>query len=103
MKLTFIMPTVGKKEGEKYLKTWQMEPLPIAQLAGLTPKNIEVDFFDDRIEMIDYEKPTDVVAITVETYTAKRSYEIAKKYFDNGADKIIINSSFHENKENFID
>ena len=31
------------------------------------------------------------------------NYEIAKKYFDNGADKIIINSSFHENKENFID
>ena len=93
MKITFIMPTVGKKKGEKYLKTWQMEPLPIAQLAGITPNDIEVDFFDDRMEMIDYDKPTDVVAITVETYTAKRSYKIAKNFQEKGA--IVIMGGFH--------
>jgi cyclase len=30
------------------------------------------------------------------------NFETAKKYFDNGADKIIINSAFHENQNNFI-
>ena len=30
------------------------------------------------------------------------NYEVAKKYFDNGADKIVINSSFHRNQNRFI-
>ncbi len=30
------------------------------------------------------------------------NFDIAKKYFENGADKIIINSGFHNNKSNFI-
>lgn len=93
MKITFIMPSIGKKTGEKYLKTWQMEPLPIAQLAGITPPDIDLAFFDDRIEDIDYENPTDVVAITVETYTAKRAYEIAEEYKKKGA--IIVMGGFH--------
>ena len=29
-------------------------------------------------------------------------YPVAKKYFDNGADKIVINSSFHQNQNEFI-
>ena len=29
-------------------------------------------------------------------------YPVAKKYFDNGADKIVINSSFHQNQNAFI-
>ena len=29
-------------------------------------------------------------------------YPVAKKYFDNGADKIVINSSFHQNQNGFI-
>tara|TARA_B100000965_G_scaffold400913_1_gene423697 strand:+ start:1066 stop:1869 length:804 start_codon:yes stop_codon:yes gene_type:complete len=31
-----------------------------------------------------------------------KNFEIAKKYFENGADKIIINSAFHRNENNFI-
>jgi hypothetical protein len=30
--------------------------------------------YDDRMEPIPYHEPTDLVAITVETYTARRSY-----------------------------
>ena len=41
MKITFILPGVGKKKGKKYIKTWQnMEPLMIAVLKFLTPENI---------------------------------------------------------------
>ncbi|MDO8659831.1 MAG: radical SAM protein [Candidatus Parcubacteria bacterium] len=93
MKLTFIMPSIGRKEGEKYLKSWQMEPLPIAQLAGLTPSDVETKFFDDRFDIINYEEPTDAVAITVETYTAKRAYEIARQYRERGV--IVIMGGFH--------
>lgn len=84
MKVTFILPSVGRKQCQKYIKSWQMEPLSIAQLAGLTPESIEIGFFDDRIEDIDYEDSTDLVAISVETYTAKRAYQIAGKYREKG-------------------
>ncbi len=51
MKITFIYPAVGKKPGEHYIRTWKMEPLTVALLNALTPDDIEVEFFDDRIEM----------------------------------------------------
>lgn len=57
-----------------------MEPLSIAVLSALTPKDIEKAFFDDRMESIPFDEPTDIAAITLETYTAKRAYEIAKEY-----------------------
>lgn len=89
MKLTFILPAIGKKAGEKYIGTWKMEPLTIAVLKGLTPSDIETAFYDDRIELIDYDDPTDLVVITVETYTASRSYEISKAFRDRGI-KVIL-------------
>jgi len=57
-----------------------MEPLPAATIAGLTPKDVEIRFYDDRMERIPFDEPTDLVAISVETYTAKRAYQIATEY-----------------------
>ncbi|MBR1459454.1 MAG: radical SAM protein, partial [Oscillospiraceae bacterium] len=84
MKITFILPAIGKKPGQKYIGTWKMEPLTIAQLKALTPPEIETELFDDRLELIDYGTQTDLVCITVETYTAKRSYKIAEKFRARG-------------------
>jgi radical SAM superfamily enzyme YgiQ (UPF0313 family) len=84
MKITFILPAIGKKTGKKYIGTWKMEPLTIAVLNALTPEDIETELFDDRIELIDYDTKTDLVAITVETYTAKRSYHIAEEFRKRG-------------------
>lgn len=84
MKITFILPAIGKKAGKKYIGTWKMEPLTIAVLKALTPPEIETELFDDRIELIDYDTKTDLVCITVETYTAKRSYKIAEKFRQRG-------------------
>ncbi|MCA9407936.1 MAG: B12-binding domain-containing radical SAM protein [Candidatus Omnitrophica bacterium] len=88
-KITFIYPAVGKKPGTKYIRTWKMEPLPIAALASLTPDDIETEFFDDRLELIDYETETDLVAITAETYTAMRAYDIADKFRKRGI-KVVL-------------
>jgi radical SAM superfamily enzyme YgiQ (UPF0313 family) len=77
---TIIHPCIGRRPGQKYIRTWQMEPLPAATLAGLTPKDVAVRFYDDRMELIPYDEPTDLVAISVETYTAKRAYQIASEY-----------------------
>ena len=74
------MPAVGRKENETYVNSWKMEPLALAVLAALTPTDIEVKFFDDRLESIPYDEPTDLVAINAETYTAKRAYQISSQF-----------------------
>ena len=80
MRITIIHPCVGRIPGQKYIRTWQMEPLPAATLAGLTPRDVEVRFYDDRMEVIPFDEATDLVAISVETYTARRAYQIASEY-----------------------
>ena len=80
MRLTIIHPCIGRRRGQAYIRSWQMEPLPAAVIAGLTPPGVDVTFFDDRMEVIDYDAPTDLVAISVETYTAKRAYQIASEF-----------------------
>ncbi|HVE12243.1 MAG TPA: radical SAM protein [Elusimicrobiota bacterium] len=93
MKLTIIHPCVGRRPGQPYVRSWQMEPLPAAHLAGLTPPDVQVSFFDDRLEAIDYERPTDLVAMSVETYTAKRAYQIASHYRRRGVP--VVMGGFH--------
>lgn len=81
MHLTLIHPAIGRRPGDtSYIRTWQMEPLPMAALAALTPKNVEIAFWDDRLETIPFDRPTDFVALSVETYTARRAYQIASEY-----------------------
>ncbi len=80
MRLTIIHPCIGRRAGESYIRTWQMEALPAATLAGLTPRDVEIRFYDDRMEPIPLDEPTDLVAISVETYTAKRAYQIASEF-----------------------
>ena len=80
MRLTIIHPAIGHRIGERYIRSWQMEPLPAAAIAGLTPEDVDIRFYDDRMEKIPYDEPTDAVAISLETYTAKRVYQIASEY-----------------------
>ncbi|HLQ92471.1 MAG TPA: hypothetical protein VK148_20815, partial [Xanthobacteraceae bacterium] len=93
MRLTLVHPAIGRRPGVNYMRTWQMEPLPIAVLAGLTPKDVSISFFDDRMEKIDFDAPTDLVAIPVETYTAKRSYQIASEFRRRGVP--VVMGGFH--------
>lgn len=89
MKLTLIKPTIGRKEHSLYKDEGRMEPLMLGVLAALTPADVEVVMYDDRMEIIPYDEVTDLVAITVETYTARRAYEIADEYRQRGV-KVII-------------
>jgi radical SAM superfamily enzyme YgiQ (UPF0313 family) len=89
MKLTLIKPTIGRREHSLYVDEGRMEPLMLGVLAGLTPPDVEVVLHDDRMENIPYDEPTDLVAITVETYTARRAYEIAQEYRARGVQVIL--------------
>jgi radical SAM superfamily enzyme YgiQ (UPF0313 family) len=93
VRLTIVHPAIGRRRGEPYIRTWQMEPLAAAVLAGLTPPDVRVRFVDDRMEAVPYDEPTDLVAISVETYTARRAYEIASPYRRRGVP--VVMGGFH--------
>ncbi len=93
MRLTLIHPAMGRRVGQRYLRSWQMESLPAALLAGLTPPGVEVRFYDDRMEAIPFDEPTDLVALSVETYTARRAYQIASDYRARGVP--VVMGGFH--------
>jgi radical SAM superfamily enzyme YgiQ (UPF0313 family) len=94
MKLTIIHPCIGRRRGDRgYVRTWQMEPLPAATLAGLTPRDVDMKFYDDRMETIPFDEATDLVAMSVETYTAKRAYQIASEYRRRGVP--VVMGGFH--------
>ena len=93
MRLTLIHPCIGRRKDQPYIRLWQMEPLPPAAIAGLTPDGVEIKFYDDRMEPIPYDEPTDLVGISVETYTAKRAYQIASEYRKRGVP--VVMGGFH--------
>lgn len=75
MKITFIRPNLSDTRSPD---AWQ--PLAFAVLAGLTPPDVELDFFDEHLEPIPDDHDTDLVALTVETFTARRAYQIATHF-----------------------
>lgn len=84
-RVTIIHPVVGRRIGmRRYIRTWLMAPLPAATVSALLPTDVERRFYDDRLEPIPFDEPTDLVALSVETYTAKRCYQIASEYRRRG-------------------
>jgi len=79
MKVTFIRPNLYDDRSSD-----AMEPLCFAILKSLTPDDIETVFYDERLEPIPVDEDTDLVAMTVETYTARRAYKIAAEYRRRG-------------------
>ena len=80
LKITLIKPTIGTKLHSLYVDESRMEPLMLGVLGGLLSDKADLTLYDDRMEKIDYDKPCDIAMITIETYTAKRAYEIAMEY-----------------------
>src|SRR5262245_6161634 len=89
MRLTLVFPSVGRKEHTAYVKAWQMQPLSMALLASLTPPDVELRFYDDRLEEVPFDEPTDLVAMSVETFTALRAYRIARQFRARGV-KVVL-------------
>ncbi|MBF0523272.1 MAG: B12-binding domain-containing radical SAM protein [Candidatus Omnitrophica bacterium] len=86
MVITFIKPNQMHIEKKKFIC---IEPPAIAKLNALTPKDIERRFFDERLEYINYELPTDLAVISINTFTALKGYRIAQKYRERGV-KVVI-------------
>ncbi len=93
MKIILIKPTIGTKSHSLYVDEGRMEPLMLGILAALTPDDVEVELYDDRMEDMPYDIECDLVAITVETYTARRAYEIAGEFRKRG--RLVIMGGIH--------
>lgn len=74
-RITLLRPNMGN-----FRSTDAFPPLSLAILAARTPNDIEISFYDDKIEEIPDNDTPDLVALTVETFTARRAYQIAKQY-----------------------
>ena len=55
---------------ERLLSAWDT----LMQGQDRPPAGVDLRLWDDRIDAIDYDEPTDLVAITVEAFTARRAY-----------------------------
>lgn len=89
LRVALIKPALGAMGGRPYQSKACMEPLALAVLAGLTPPNAEILVFDDRYEKIAFDQTFDLVGITVTTFTAQRSYQIADAYRSRGTPVIL--------------
>jgi len=58
-------------------------------VAALTPPEIDVSLTDEKVTVIDFQKETDLVGITVLTVTAQRAYEIADTFRARGV-KVVL-------------
>lgn len=79
MKISFIRANLAN-----YRSRDAMQPLAFAVLAALTPASIERELYDEKIEPVPLDLDTDMVALSVESFTAKRSYVIADHYRQRG-------------------
>jgi radical SAM superfamily enzyme YgiQ (UPF0313 family) len=89
MRIALVRPNIGRLEHSLFVDEARMEPLELAVLAGLTPREHEVVLRDDRVEEIRYDESFDLVAVTVQTFTARRAYEIADAFRARGIRVVI--------------
>lgn len=82
--LSLIRPNMGN-----YRSSDALPPLSMGILAARTPKDFDIQFFDDRIETLPADDCPDIAAISVETFTARRAYEIADSYRARGVPVIM--------------
>jgi radical SAM superfamily enzyme YgiQ (UPF0313 family) len=89
MRIALIRPNIGRLEHSLFVDEARMEPLEIAVIAGLTPENHEILMFDDRVEPIDYDCGADLAAVSIQTFTARRGYEICAGFRERGVPVVL--------------
>jgi len=84
MKVTLIRPNIMEGRSADV-----MQPLAIAALAAHTPKDLCLEFFDECVEEIPRDLRTDLVAMSVHTFAARRAYRMADRFREQGIPVIL--------------
>lgn len=88
LKVVFIKVNMMYSKGKDALK-----PLIFPIIEAVTPEDVEVTFYDERIEKLPDSFDADVVAFSVETFAARHAYELAARYKKEGVR--IVMGGFH--------
>lgn len=91
MTITFIRLAVFKKGYKSFY------PLVFPIVASLTPEDVQINFIDEHIEALPEKIDSDIIAFSVETFTAKKAYILAKKY--KTSTNHIVMGGFHPSVE----
>ncbi|MDD2830365.1 MAG: radical SAM protein [Sulfuricurvum sp.] len=88
MKIVLISPKgpLYRHRGGIFKKSLRYQPLTLTTLAALVPEdlNAEIQLIDESIQVIPENLEADIVGMTVITGTAKRSYELAAQFRQQG-------------------
>lgn len=77
----------------EHISSDAMKPLLFGIIKSLTPDDFSIDFLDERAEKLPDTIDADIIAFSVETYTAKRAYILARKY--KNQNNVIVMGGFH--------
>lgn len=88
MKIAFIKPGLFGRQSKD-----AMQPLLFAIIKALTPQDVEISFFDELEAKIPGNLEADVVAMTVDTFSAQRAYQLSAFFREKGS--TIIMGGFH--------
>ena len=77
---TFLSETMKLFLGFGLGKSNAAPPMSLLMLAAVTPRDVEVQFVDERFDNVDLDEDVDLVGITVVTRAAPRAYQIADEF-----------------------
>lgn len=90
MKIRLIQPAQLDEKGNVLKLTKLFIPhLAMPTIAGLTPKNIDVQITEDYVEDINFNEEVDLIGITGLTSQATRAYQIADEFRKRGKKTIM--------------
>jgi radical SAM superfamily enzyme YgiQ (UPF0313 family) len=89
MNLYIIAPCRKEDIWRKKRATFTLPPMSLAILASLTPSDFTIKVTDELVGDIDFDYPADLVALSVNTTSAFRSYDVAGRFRRRGA-KIVM-------------
>ena len=87
MRIALVRPNMGD-----FRSSDAMPPLALGILAARSRPH-QVEFFDDKVEDIPANLDADLVALSVETFTARRAYELADRFRAQG--KKVVMGGYH--------
>lgn len=89
MKVMLIKPGIGDTLAGYRIDDGRMEPLQLGIIAALTPPDVDVVLYDDRVEQVPFDARADLVAITVDSITARRAYAISDQFRARGVPVVL--------------
>ena len=84
MKILLVHPKRRDKNNYTGRIKGYIPPLTLPVLAGLTPKDIDIELCDESVDEVDFNTDADLIGITGITRQINRGYEIADIFREQG-------------------